>query len=103
MESGDGREITWDAENRPASITKDQITTYFTYDGDGNRVKQTVGDVTTIYVNKYYEKTGDNVTTSYYPGQQADSGQDRRRVELSNAGPSGQHFRDNRFRRDGYS
>jgi YD repeat-containing protein len=68
MESGDGREITWDVENRPVSITKDQITTYFTYDGDGNRVKRTVGGVATLYVNKYYEKTGAEVTTSYYMG-----------------------------------
>ena len=29
MLTGDGREITWDAENRPVSITKDGVTTTF--------------------------------------------------------------------------
>jgi RHS repeat-associated protein len=64
----DDRTIIWDVENRPKSIAKDGVTTTFVYDGDGNRVKQTVGGVTTTYVNKYFEKTGDNVTTSYYLG-----------------------------------
>jgi RHS repeat-associated protein len=68
MLSGDNRTITWDVENRPVSITKAGVTTTFAYDGDGNRVKQTVGGVTTTYVNKYYEKTGTEVTTNYYLG-----------------------------------
>jgi RHS repeat-associated protein len=65
---GGGREIVWDAENRPTSIVKDNVTTTFEYDGDGKRVKQTVGGTTTIYVNQYYEKTGAENTTSYYLG-----------------------------------
>lgn len=66
-----GTARTWDAENRLASITKDGVTTDFVYDGDGNRVKRIIRgspDVTTLYVNGYYEKTGDVVTTSYYLG-----------------------------------
>ncbi|MBI2849753.1 MAG: RHS repeat-associated core domain-containing protein [Chloroflexi bacterium] len=59
--------ITWDAENRPISITTANGTTTFVYDGDGNRVKQIVSGQATLYVNKYYEKNlSTNVTTSYY-------------------------------------
>ena len=38
------------------------------YDGDGNRISKTVGGVTTLYINKYYEKnlTTGNITTYYY-------------------------------------
>ena len=68
MLSGDGRTIVCDAENRPVSVTKAGVTTTFVYDGDGNRVKQTVGSTVTTYVNKYYEKTGTVVTTNYYLG-----------------------------------
>jgi RHS repeat-associated protein len=68
MTEGDGRTIVWDVENRPVSITKAGVTTTFVYDGDGNRVKQTVGDVITTYVNKFYEKTGTEITTNYYLG-----------------------------------
>jgi RHS repeat-associated protein len=68
MLTGDGRTITWDVENRPVTVIKAGVTTTFVYDGDGNRVKQTVGSVITTYVNKYYEKTGAVVTTNYYFG-----------------------------------
>jgi RHS repeat-associated protein len=68
MDVGTAR--TWDVENRLTSITKDGITTTFVYDGDGNRVKKTVGNVTTLYVNQYYEKNLDSgeITTYYYLG-----------------------------------
>ncbi|MBF0532071.1 MAG: hypothetical protein HQL23_03125 [Candidatus Omnitrophica bacterium] len=60
MLSGAGRSITYDAENRPVSISKDGITTRFVYDGDGKRVKKTVNDshgvATMIYVEDLYEK-----------------------------------------------
>jgi RHS repeat-associated protein len=68
MESGDGRSITWVVENKPVSITKAGVTTTYVYDGDGNRVKQTVGGVVTTYVNKYFEKTGADNTSNYYLG-----------------------------------
>jgi RHS repeat-associated protein len=57
--------LTWDVENRLTAVSGGAS---FVYDGDGNRVKKTEGGVTTVYVNKYYEKTGTEVTTSYYLG-----------------------------------
>ncbi len=62
--------MTWDEENRLASITTGGVNTVFVYDGDGNRVKKTEGDQTTLYINKYYEKnlTTSEVTTHYYFG-----------------------------------
>jgi RHS repeat-associated protein len=63
-----GTARTWDVENRLTSITKDSITTNYVYDGYGSRVKKTVGGVATIYVNPYYEKTGNTETTYYYLG-----------------------------------
>ena len=58
--------MTWDVENRPTIVG----TETYVYDGDGNRISKTVGGVTTLYINKYYEKnTGTGtVTTSYYLG-----------------------------------
>jgi hypothetical protein len=58
--------IVWDVENRPTSVSSE---TYI-YDGDGNRVNKTVGNITTLYINKYYEKnlTTGMETTSYYLG-----------------------------------
>jgi RHS repeat-associated protein len=65
-----GTARTWDVENRLTSITKDGVTTTFIYNGDGNRVEKTVGEVTTLYINQYYEKNLDSgeVTTYYYLG-----------------------------------
>jgi RHS repeat-associated protein len=63
-----GTARTWDVENRLTSITKDSITTTFVYDGDGSRIKKTVGSTTTTYVNQYYEKTGTAATSNYYLG-----------------------------------
>lgn len=57
--------ITWDVENRVIGVTGGAS---FVYDGDGNRVKKIIGSTTTIYVNKYYEKTGTEITTYYYLG-----------------------------------
>jgi RHS repeat-associated protein len=67
MTSGAGRAITWDAENRPASITAGGQTTTFVYGPQGERVKVTVGTVTTVYVGDYYEKNlSTGVVTRYY-------------------------------------
>ncbi|MHB1416454.1 MAG: RHS repeat-associated core domain-containing protein, partial [Chloroflexota bacterium] len=74
MTSGDGRTIAWDAENRPASVVYQGVTTMFVYDGDGKRVEKTVDDgvtaQTTVYVGNLYEKdlsTGEE-TKYYYAG-----------------------------------
>ncbi len=57
--------LTWDLENRVVAVTGGAS---FVYDGDGNRVKKTENGFTTTYVNRYYEKTGTVITTSYYLG-----------------------------------
>ena len=38
------------------------------YDGDGNRVKGTVGGVTTAYIGNYYEWNGTAAQKTYYAG-----------------------------------
>ena len=42
----------------------------FSYDGDGKRVKGTVGGVTTAYVGNYFEWTSAGSTAYYYAGGQ---------------------------------
>jgi YD repeat-containing protein len=67
-----GQTQAWDAENRLASVTQGGVTTTFTYDGDGNRVKVAVGNVITVYVGSTYEvNPTSGVTTTYcYAGSQ---------------------------------
>lgn|GEM_PF-2324644 len=52
-----------------ATIHANGFETYV-YDGDGVRVKKTVGGTTTVYVNKYYQVTGSTATKHYYFGGQ---------------------------------
>ncbi len=47
--------ISYDYENRPASITSGSTTTTVVYDGDGGRVNKTIGTTTTIYIGKLFE------------------------------------------------
>ncbi|MEW6141995.1 MAG: hypothetical protein AB1597_02415 [Chloroflexota bacterium] len=68
MTNRGSHELTWTIENQLASYYDGSTTTTYVYDGNGQRGKKTVGGTTTLYVNKYYEKTGDTVTTSYYLG-----------------------------------
>jgi len=42
----------------------------FVYDGDGQRVKSTIGGVTTYFVGAHYELTGAVVTKYYFAGTQ---------------------------------
>ncbi len=53
-----------------APAVMDTVVATFTYDGDGNRVSQTIGGVTTYFVGNYYEKTGSTITKYYYAGTQ---------------------------------
>jgi RHS repeat-associated protein len=46
----------------------DTVSSTFMYDGDGNRVAQTVNGVTTYFVGNYYEKKGTTVTKYYFAG-----------------------------------
>jgi RHS repeat-associated protein len=48
----------------------DTVIATFVYDGDGNRVAQTIGGTTTYFVGNYYEKTGSTITKYYYAGSQ---------------------------------
>ncbi|MEZ4711505.1 MAG: hypothetical protein R3A44_30205 [Caldilineaceae bacterium] len=59
--------FTYDAENRLVSVSGG-ATASFVYDGDGQRVKGTVGGVTTAYVGNYYEVSGGTVKKYYYAG-----------------------------------
>jgi RHS repeat-associated protein len=55
--SGDGKGMSYDAENRLVQVTGPvQGTVTFTYDGQGRRVSKTVGSATTWYV---YDATGE--------------------------------------------
>src|SRR2546425_5632828 len=56
--------LTYDYENRPASITSGGVTTTMVYDGDGGRVKKIAGNVTVRYIGKLYEC--DNATCVKY-------------------------------------
>ncbi len=62
-----GQTLAWDAENRLASVTQGGVATSFTYNGDGQRVKVTVGNVITAYVGNLYEvNPSSGLTTTYY-------------------------------------
>lgn len=60
MISGAGRDIVYNPENKPISITFDNKRVDFVYDGDGNRVKKVVNiggsAKSTIYIGGLYEK-----------------------------------------------
>jgi RHS repeat-associated protein len=47
----DGASLVYDAENRIATATKGGVTTTYTYDADGNRVKKANGSTGTFYWN----------------------------------------------------
>ena len=62
--------MLYDAENRLVSVSGPSLAASFVYDGDGNRVKSTINNVTTYFVGNYYEVTGSTVTKYYYIGGQ---------------------------------
>lgn len=58
--------LSYDAENRLTGLSGG-VTASYIYDGDGQRVKETAGSVTTVYIGNYYEWTGITTTMkSYY-------------------------------------
>jgi len=67
--SGNSYTLSYDAENRLVGVSGAASAT-FVYDGDGNRVKATVGTTTTTYVGSYFEWTGLTSTMKkyYYAG-----------------------------------
>ena len=63
LESGQGRTLLWDAENRMESATVGSTTVSFTDDGLGTRLKKTDGGSTSIYpFGDDYEITDGEVT-----------------------------------------
>jgi YD repeat-containing protein len=61
--------LVYDAENHVTSITGSGVSATYVYDGDGKRVKATVGSVTTVYIGNYYERdNGTTVRKYYYAG-----------------------------------
>ena len=69
--------LAYDAENRVTGITGSGISASYVYDGRacpersrrGQRVKATVGGVTTVYIGNYYERdNGTTVRKYYYAG-----------------------------------
>ncbi|MFZ2095400.1 MAG: RHS repeat-associated core domain-containing protein [Anaerolineales bacterium] len=65
---GNSYTLSYDAENRLVSVSG-AATATFVYDGDGNRVKGTIGPATT-YIGNYFEWTGSTSTMKkyYYAG-----------------------------------
>ena len=57
--------LSYDPENRLVGVSG-AATATFTYDGDGKRVKATVGGTTTVYINNYLEWTGSTSTMVKY-------------------------------------
>jgi RHS repeat-associated protein len=61
--------LAHDVENHVTSITGSGINATYVYDGDGTRVKATVGSTTTVYIGNYYERdSGTTVRKYYYAG-----------------------------------
>ena len=61
--------MAYDAENHVTSITGSGINASYVYDGDGQRVKATVGAPTTVYIGNTYERdNGTTVRKYYYAG-----------------------------------
>ena len=69
-----GLSLSYDVENRLSRTNDGQATTSYTYDGDGGRVKKTVGVNSTTYVGSLYEITssvirpGDTITKHIFAG-----------------------------------
>ncbi|MFZ1598002.1 MAG: RHS repeat-associated core domain-containing protein, partial [Anaerolineae bacterium] len=59
--------LTYDAENRLTAMSGG-VTSSYVYDGDGNRVKETIGGVTRVFVGNTYEVDNGTVKKYYYAG-----------------------------------
>jgi RHS repeat-associated protein len=60
-----GLSYTWDAENRPLSLSGNGVTETYPYDGDGERISKSSGGVTTIYLEGLWEETVGGAVTQY--------------------------------------
>ncbi|MGB3220265.1 MAG: RHS repeat-associated core domain-containing protein, partial [Anaerolineae bacterium] len=59
--------LTYDAENRLTAMSGG-VTASYVYDGDGNRVKETISGVTRVFVGNTYEIDNGTVKKYYYAG-----------------------------------
>jgi len=65
------RRVAYDTDNMPTQVWAQQsgVTTYFSYDGDGDRVKKTTsGGATTYYVGDHYEVKNDEALKYIFAG-----------------------------------
>jgi len=71
LRSGSASTLSYNAENRLTAVSGVNSAS-FVYDGDGNRVKPTMGGVTTYYIGNIIEWTGNTSTMVkyYYAGGQ---------------------------------
>jgi hypothetical protein len=60
--------FTFDRENRLTAVTGGTVSASYVYDADGNRVKGTIGGVTTVYIAGLYEYQGGAITHYYGNG-----------------------------------
>ncbi len=63
------RSISYDAENRPVSISYNGGVTEFAYDGNGQRVKKSGPNGDTLYIDKLYEVNGSSKVKYIFAGQ----------------------------------
>jgi RHS repeat-associated protein len=68
METGAGRTIVNNYDNKPSSITIGGATTSFVYNYQGQRVKKIVGGTPTVYIGKLYECTSGTCTKYVFGG-----------------------------------
>ena len=59
--------LSYDAENHLVGVSGAASATFY-YDGDGNRVKGTIGGVTTTYIGNYLEYSTSGLVKYYYSG-----------------------------------
>ncbi|MFL5804112.1 MAG: Calx-beta domain-containing protein, partial [Roseiflexaceae bacterium] len=66
LTGGGGSNYTWDAENRPLTISHTSGSESYAYDADGERVKVVAGSTTTVYLGGLWEETSAGATKAYY-------------------------------------
>lgn len=68
MRAGDGKTMTWDAQNRLTSVTRNGTTTTFAYDAAEGRIRKTQGASTTLYFGDLVEVVNGSPVQYYYAG-----------------------------------
>jgi len=68
MLTGDGRTLSWDAQDRLTSVTQNGATTSFAYGAGDDRIQKTQGASTTQYFGNLLEVTNGSPVQYYYAG-----------------------------------